>query len=183
MRMSNRSKIVMYEDVILEKGVVEGYTVNGCYYGDNEHQARLAGCTHTTCDKCKAIIKKYSYCAECHNKEMDQRYKNMPSKPIPEGTGVLYSMKFCEYMYSLEEAEDFADMEGCSLENLMLVHCQQEDPPYIDLENIYESITPEDFTIDDMVNEKIVELVDKLNYEIKSHGVNCYTPGGYKVDI
>jgi hypothetical protein len=64
---------------------------DGRFYGDNEHLARYAGCTHRKCRTCDNIVEKcYIYCDSCTHKQALERYNALPTKEWDGGISAVH---------------------------------------------------------------------------------------------
>lgn len=166
-----------YKDAKPEKTTVTGYVINGRFWGDYEHKARMEMCTHVDCESCgKEIEKRYRNCDDCRHKAKVESWEKSEKRKPSESDVWYYSELLEEYYQDIDSALDDCEDSDIKIKDLLLYHCARESPPQVDLDSIYEGITPEDFTIDDMITDEIAEACDRLNKLIADHPVNCFMP-------
>lgn len=126
---------------------------NGKFFGDDEHLARWAGCTHIFCDTCeKPIIKQsYTICSDCREKAAVERYEALP-KTEWNGTTPLYSELLGEYFF--DEDDLICTDCNCNTEDMRLFLC--DAVPFSEIE-------PESY-LDDMPDDSELpsELLDAI---------------------
>ena len=156
------------------------------YWGDNEHAARMAGCTHHPCSGCKGSVHRgATLCQTCTKKKQAKDYEETEGKEW-NGDTPLYSMLndqfwFADFRHLFEDCEG----PGHSVEDLQLYIC---DPEYL---------TPigDDRWLDDLPSEQYgqigcVELpddvwnaVEALNEAIKKQGRVAWSQGSCRAII
>lgn len=166
-----------YKDAKPQKTTVTGYVINGRFWGDYEHQAKMEMCTHVDCESCgKEIEKRYRNCDDCRHKAKVEKWEKSEKRNQSPSDYGYYSELLDKYYWDTDEMEDDCHEEGLQIKDLLLYHVEREPAPEVDLDSIYEGLTPEDFTIDDMITDEIAEACDRLNKLISEHPVNCFMP-------
>jgi hypothetical protein len=170
-------KKLNYKDAKPEKTTVSGYVVNGHFFGNNEGYAKMQMCTHVDCESCGKEIKKgYRNCEDCqHSKKVEKWESSEKRVQSPSDYG-YYSELLGKYYFDTDEMRDDCHFEGLQIKDLLLYHLDREPAPSVDIEDVYEGITPEDLTVDDMITKEISDACDKLNKLIAEHPVNCFMP-------
>jgi len=169
-----------YKDVKLDKATINGYVVNGKFWGDNERFAKMDACTHIDCEKCgKEILKACRICDECFVKSDIDKWEKSEKREISHSDLGYYSKLLDKFYYELHEIEDDCEYESLGindLNDLLLYHIERESPPEVDLSDIYENVMPDDFSTEDMATDEIIEACKKLNELIASHPLNSFYP-------
>lgn len=100
------SNFIMYENgaTLLPDG--RWRSKGGTEYND-EHIAKIMGCTHTSCDNCgKPKIKWLRLCESCQHIKDIEDYNSLEFKSWVDDSPV-YSLECCEYFYTIEDIEHF----------------------------------------------------------------------------
>jgi len=151
---------------------------NGRFYGDDEITARWDGCTHVKCEDCGRPTPKSKYvCDDCRGKRRISEYNKL-EKVEWDGTGMVYSTACDHYFCSLEEASEYADDTGKSIEDLRLVICEPVYPRTIDPDYWEEYLAD-----DGELPIEILTALDALNKVIEDSGPTSYTPGKKAVKL
>lgn len=140
-----------YNDKSAYYGTVSGWiSYHGKFFGTEEDEARLDGCTHKPCKGCGVnILKKNTDCKKCHLKQLKKDYNNMAICPWNE-TIPLYSLTQNEF-YSKEQIEIYKGR------NLLLVICERVYLQPLSIED-HKFISYEFHKILDQINELIDQL-------------------------
>lgn len=184
----------MLEEVILYKDAdvkyltdIKGWiSSDGRYWGDNEHMARYCSCTHDICatEGCENTVNKsYRICAECADKRDQLKWEESEKREVSPYDNMYYSQRNDRYFQEWEDVEEYCEENELLPEDLLLYHCERETSPQLDIEILYEDITPEDLELSDMVNDEIECLVEKLNEALSRHPVNCFNPTNIGVQL
>ena len=153
----------------------------GLYFGKDEYLARSSGSTHNKCSGCGAIKKKNESCRPCFVKREVEKFNALPKKKW-DGEGMIYSMSNDKYFYEIESAEEFADVNGIEISDLMLVICEPDYGSTI-AEDYFESSLPEDTSLEDVAPD-LAAMIDEINEHIGSEKeILCWWPGEYAVEI
>jgi len=175
-----------YDDVKLEYKTVTGLVDSHVrFWGNNEDSYRYTQCTHRQCatDGCNNATEKYrNFCESCSEKMAVEEYKKAPKAKYDTCEEFFYSNLTGEYYESIDYAEDEAHERGITIEDMRLYHCERESAPYVDLENVYEGITPEEFDPCEMWTDEIQAACDRLNKLLADHPVNCLNPSKVALD-
>ncbi len=142
-----------------------------------ESAAKLDGATHSVCQDCgKPSQKFYLRCSSCGKLEDARRYEARPKKEW-DGTTPLYSDKYDQYFFSLEEAEELLE-EGETLADLWLRICE---PVYArSLESdYYESELPEDGECPDW----LLDAIESFNKQLEGKEPLSYVPGKFSLKL
>lgn len=174
---------IRYQDLKLEKVSIEGYRVGGAFY-TTEESAKYAACTHRPCESCGADARKSRvYCDECSIKLDVARWEKAGKLPHDKGEGFFYSDFLDEYFSSIDEADERCEEDGLDIKDLLLYHCRRENPPQVDLDDLYGDITPEESDPSEMYTNEILIACDSLNKLIREHPVNSFVPSKIAVEL
>lgn len=147
---------------------------DGFFYGDDEHTARWAGCTHVNCRDCGAVIEKGSLiCDACNEKAALARFLAMPRGPWT-GQEMLYSQTRDKYYNSPDDAKDDLD-QGQSLDDLRLVLCTPNMPRLLDFDDFSDDL-PDDADHHDLPRE-LVAAVEAYNDVARACAPLSWSPG------
>lgn len=152
---------------------------DGRFYGNDEHLARWAGCTHKTCPCGKITSKHYTICETCREAKRSERYRAMPEGD--PGGDMVYSDSGQRYFLDVDDAATYAADEGCSIVDLDLVCCDPiymkgVDPDY------WEDALPEGEALSDCAPKAIIDKLNELNDLIRaSQPVLSWFPGRQRV--
>lgn len=152
---------------------------DGRFYGNDEHLARWAGCTHKTCPCGKIMSKHFTICDTCRETKRVQHYRAMPEGD--PGGDMVYSDSCQRYFMDVDEAFDYASDEGCSIADLDLICCKPVHMREVDTE-IWADDLPEDYSFEDCVPKAIQEKLVELNQLIRdTRVVLSWWPGKQRV--
>ena len=171
---NQQEEVVMIDDPRAATLVtVTGWrSMDGRFYGDNEHSARWAGCTHVKCRACGKPTKKlYSACQSCRDKAAEAKYDAMPTAEW-DGVAMLYSDSRDEYFSSPEDAEDSLE-EGQTLADLKLHICEPKYARPIDYSNWHDQL-PSDSNCD--APYWLEDAVDQFNAAISGQPPLSWSP-------
>ncbi len=162
---------------------IEGWvSPDGRFYGKDEMLARYNGCTHRPCEECgESTEKMYTHCAPCREQRAIARYNEKPKKEW-DCKAMLYSEVTEKYLY----AED--DSVACFLEEMTaeegrIVICDPQFLSTIAPDDHWQDVIPEDFIIEDVATEALLDAVFDLNNMILKHGPVSWVPGKYAAII
>lgn len=177
MNTDNKKKeIIMYDsDEAASQKTLTGWVSSGKggypphYYGNDEHMARWAGCTHLKCECGNIMEKAYTKCPSCRAKSARERYLKLPFK---EWDGIEYVVDWDgdKYFFSLEELEDY--MHDNEIEEIDLLFCDPIGYSTINSEDIAGD-SHEDWEASDELEKKIEEF----NKYISTLPPHSYYPG------
>ena len=177
-----------YDNVAIEyREDINGYVgTDGRFWGKDEHMARWTSCDTLDCatEGCSNVITKgFVRCMSCQEKRARDKWEEADKRPVGENDMMYWSEACDKYFQEWEEVDDHCQEFDCKIEDLLLYHCERESPPQVDLDMIYEDITPEDLDINDMISDEIDDLVRELNDALLRHTVNCFRPSKIAVEI
>lgn len=184
-KKSMKNEKVHFDDVeVVWREDIKGWVgPDGLYYGTGDRSefiARLSNCDLVTCNSvgCKNHInaRGMSSCQSCRDKKEADMWSRAERRNVGPDDEMFYSEKLGEYFYGIEEVGDYIKDHNIRAESLLLYHCKRENPPQVDLTDVYESLIPEGLDIDDMVTEEINLAAEKLNELMLNHPVNCWVP-------
>ena len=166
-----------YKDAKPKKTTITGYIINGRFCGDYEHMAKMEMCTHVDCESCgKEIEKKYRVCDDCKHKSKVEKWEKSEKRNQSPSDYGYYSDLLDKYYFDTDELEEDCIEDGLQVKDLLLYHVDRELAPEVDLESIFEDITPEELTVGEMITEEIFEACKHLNKLIADHPVNSFMP-------
>lgn len=175
--MKEEKEIIMYDSgEAASKKTLTGWVSGGKggypshYYGDDEHMARWAGCTHLKCECGNIMSKSYTKCEECRHKKSSDYYMSLPFK---EWDFKEYVVEWDgdKYFFSLEELEDY--MQENEIEEIDLLFCEPIEYSMIDSEDLVNGNAHEDWEPSAELEKRIKELNDYLG-TLPAHS---YEPG------
>ena len=137
---------------------------DGRFYGNDEHLARWAGCTHITCACGKITDKHWTICSACREEKRARKYSEMPEGN--PGGDMVYSDSHQRYFNDVDDAVDFAAEEGLSISDLDLVCCKPVHMHEVD-PDIWEDDLADDFTLEDSAPKAVVDKINELNALIR----------------
>lgn len=157
--------VVMYDSPeAAHRGTVEGWiSRDGRFYGDDEHLARWAGCTHKRCD-CGGIMDRgYTRCLDCIADEDRKRWEALPAVEW-DGDAPLCLFDDDHFFFSPWELLEYCEDHNVKPTALRLVLA--EGRRFSTLE--------EDYWVDDLPEDgdlpgPIADAVKKLNEVIKAY--------------
>lgn len=151
---------------------------NGRFWGNDEHMARLSGCTHKKCSCGAEHIKSYTMCHDCRRREVKARYLQLSFKEW-DGVEFVYSNSLERYFFGgVEELEEYLEDEELGDDiDLRLVFLKEE--VYNKVKSDYwDGVIPEDSDIP----EELQKALDELNKVVESLPVACYYPGNIRTE-
>lgn len=159
---------------------------DGRFFGDNEHSARYAGCTHQECRTkgCGNIvpIRSYMECEECRRKKMMQTYKALPFKEWNgEDVICLFDADEDGYFFSQEDLLMYCENNEVDPENLMLVICQPNYPHQLS-GDYWSDCFAGDQSEEDVFSKELLEKIKELNHIIEKHPAVSYSPGKFRTE-
>lgn len=133
---------------------------HGRFYGDDERTARYDGCTHVPCAECgDPTERSWVKCNDCREKQKLAKFLAREAKPYE--SGMVFSDAYDRYFSDVDEAAEWADDEGLSLEDLRLLLCNPVYPRGLD-EDYWQDELPEDCTLADVAPD-LADAVSKIN--------------------
>lgn len=152
---------------------------DGRFFGNDEHLARWAGCTHKTCACGKITSKHYTICDTCREEKRSERYRAMPEGN--PGSDMVYSDSGQRYFNDVDDALDYAADEGCSIAGLDLVCCEPAYMKGIDWD-LWADDLPEDQMLSECAPKAIIDKLEELNTLIReSKVILSWWPGKERV--
>lgn len=153
---------------------------HGRFWGQDEHGARRAGCTHTSCQECgSAIRKNHIRCDDCAEKAAAEKYSKMETRVWDEESPI-YSMAKGYYFSTIESVTDHLEREpGTTLESLRLMMCKRT---YLECvpEYFWEDALPEEtYEIPDELAEALgdfnnfISQMESISWEPTQYAVDC----------
>lgn len=165
------------EAAVYKENIKGWISRHGQFFGDNEDGARYSGATHFRCDSCETTVNKgRRLCQSCSNKFKTTRYATL-TKEKWNGEA-LYSEMFDEYFFDEDELIDFMQTNECMLDELLLVTCQLEPWPELDID-FFDEALPEDGD----VPFELVEAVNAFNETVKKTKPITWYPTNTAVDL
>lgn len=175
--MKKEEEIIMYDSPEAAKQMtLTGWVSSGKggypshYYGDDEHMARWAGCTHIKCPCGNVVKKSYTKCKECSAKETRKRYMALPYK---EWDGIEYVVEWDgdKFFWNIEDLQEY--MAENEIEEILLLFCAPVDYCAIDMESIVNGEAHEDWE----PSAELEKRVSELNAYIATLPPHSYYPG------
>lgn len=152
---------------------------DGRFFGNDEHMARRAGCTHKTCACGRITEKTWTICSTCQEEKRTERYRAMPEGN--PGDDMVYSDSGQRYFNDVDDAVDYAAENGCSIADLDLVCCEPAHMKGVDWD-LWEDDLPEDRMLSDCAPKAIIDKLEELNTLIReSKTVLSWWPGKERV--
>jgi|GEM_PF-5724329 len=178
---------IKYEDVKLEfRNDISGWVdANGKFWGKDDHIARWSNCTliKCNCEGCESyVLKGRLKCSDCANKISHKKWEKSEKREASVQDEMYYSDLLDIYFHEWEEIEVHCTENGVEIGAARIYHCKRANAPSIDIGDIYCDITPEEFDPEDMINDEIQDLANKLNLAMASHPVNCFYPSKVAVE-
>lgn len=158
-------------------------SANGHFYGDNEHLARWAGCTHILCKECGKYEheKGWVCCDACRARHEIERYDAMPFKEW-EGEP-LFSYSHDRYFFDEQELIEFALEYDVLPGEMRLAICEPDTLKMVEFDDIWEDRLPEDMYLSD-VSPELSEAVAKVNDVIqKTKPILSWSPGKFRTTV
>lgn len=160
-----KNKIMYASDEAAQKVTVTGWkSRHNHFYGDDEHLARWAGCTHLICECGAEMEKSYTICRDCSSKNRNGQYEAMPFKEW-DGEGMLTLYDDDRYFWDEDEVREYCEDNEIPLDKLRLIICEPQYAHEID-EDYYSDILPEDMKLEDCYYE-LAEAIEKVNQFIR----------------
>lgn len=184
--MTDRKDIILQTDPdIVEKRTVELWFPKGSNHSGYaiEDLARLEACTHHACKGCGAYINKYERkCASCRHQDDRKKYEAMPLVEWDEHTPLCLYDGDEEFSHP-DDVLDYSDRENIPVSELMLVLCEPTQMPFVDGDDYFDSLLPEDKGLSDVAPD-IAEAFDRLNEAIAAHKEPIsWHPGKQRVKV
>ncbi|WP_114110648.1 hypothetical protein [Thalassospira xiamenensis] len=165
------------------KQVTGWVSANGHFYGDNEHLARWAGCTHILCNECgqHEHSKSWTCCDACRAKHEIARYEDKPFKAW-EGEP-LFSHSHDRYFFDGDELLEFSLEHAVLPGEMRLSICEPDTLQMVDFDEIWTDRLPEDMHLGDMAPE-LAEALAKVNDAIQhTKPVLGWNPGRFRTNV
>jgi hypothetical protein len=162
----------------LQTGISGWVSRHGRFMGNDERAARYDGCTHRRCEDCGNPCEKgWLVCNECREKRDIARYNAMPKEEW-DGKGMIYSAAADKYFSDLDEAEEFLEDDGGTMESLRLIICEPQYLPFLSYDYGCDEL-PEDGELPDAV----VQAIEDFNKVIKETGAVSWIPSKKAVKL
>lgn len=176
------NKIILAEDVEVEKVTVEMYKVKG----DNtkystEDSARYAGSTHKLCKCGNTTDKYYINCSVCRGKNETERYDKLEYKEWDTTTPLcIYGSD--TYFFDIDSIYEYAEENEEEVSELKLVICQ---PNYLHeiSEDYWQDIFPENWDEIADGNKEFSQKLKEFNEIIRQQPPFSWGEGNYKTSI
>lgn len=165
------------------KQVTGWVSADGRFYGENEHLARWAGCTHILCKECgkHEHEKGWTCCHACRDRHEIERYNAKPFRAW-EGEPV-YSHSHDRYFFDGEELVEFALEHDALPGEMRLSICEPDTLKMVDFDDIWTDRLPEDMYLSDMCPE-LAEAVAKVNDAIQqTKPILSWSPGKFRTTV
>lgn len=166
------------EPDLVRRVTVTGFvSTDGRFYGDDEHLARWASCTHVRC-ACGALARKsWTACDECRERNDIARYAALP-KVEWDGKSFIYSDAADRYFSDYDDLVDFIrdgrdDSPDLKPDDLRLMICEPNMPGEIDPDDYFADDLPEDGE----VPNELRDAVEALNAVIRKSPPLSWSPG------
>lgn len=175
--MSTDKEIIMYDSPeAAKKETLTGWVSGGNggypkrYYGEDEHMARWAGCTHLKCECGEIMGKSYTRCEKCRHKLDVERYNALKFKEWD------YVEPVCTwggdtYFFDIETLEEFM-LENEQWE-IDLIICDPVHYRHIDSEDVVKGESHEDWEPPAELEKKI----EKFNDYLRTLPPHSWMPG------
>jgi hypothetical protein len=175
-------KIMYDSDEAAQLVTVTGWrSKDGIFYGNNEHIARWAGCTHMVCECGTEHPKGRTMCDDCFKKKRDAKYQAMPTKEWEGEPLCLHDDE--TYFWSEDQVTDWCDDNGVDPATLQLVICEPQYAGTLDGNDIFRDALPEDQYLEDRA-PILAAAFDALNKVIEERAeILCWMPGKYRTCI
>lgn len=175
----NDEKVIHYDSPEAAKRVtLTGWVSStGFFYGEDEHLARYAGCTHVKCKKCGAPVEKmWLSCESCRRKADIEQYDALEKKTW-DGITPLYSDSHDKYFFDFDELVDFLrdlvyEDKSITVDDLRLKFCKPNKPREVGYDHFCDDM-PEDR--DDLPKE-IFEAIEAFNAVMRSQPPLSWSP-------
>ncbi|SDQ98923.1 hypothetical protein [Pseudovibrio sp. Tun.PSC04-5.I4] len=157
------------------------WSSNGHFYGDDEHMARWAGCTHQKCECGRYMSKSWTKCDTCRDKADHERWLVLPHVDW-NGNEPVYCEVLEEYFFSDSSLLDDLEYRDTKAEDLRLTICEPITPRLIECDNWVDEI-PEDQELGEVCPELAVLVGAVNNYIIKYKPIFSWRPGKQRTSI
>lgn len=176
-----KQTIIPYDQPDLVKRVtVTGWvSTDGHFYGNSEHLARYASCTHVRC-ACGALAEKpWTACDDCRIKNDIARY-DAREKREWDGSTMLYSDAHDRYYQDYSELVDHLldvrdEYPGTTVDDLRLLICEPNRAREIDGNEHF----CDDLAEDGEISAALQAAFDALNEAIRTEPPLSWSPGKY----
>jgi len=172
-----KEKILYDSNEAAKKINVSGWvSSDGHFYGDDEHLARWAGCTHQICECGNEHNKSRTMCNACWEKELDKRYNEKPFK-VWDKIEPLTIHREEIWFFNENELRDYIVDNSINFEDLQLVICEPNYAREIDYDDFNCDILPEDTYLHEVFPE-LSEAIESVNEIIRKNEVALSWSGG-----
>jgi hypothetical protein len=178
--MSNGAIIPYDQSDLVRRVTATGWvSTDGRFYGEDEHLARWASCTHVRCG-CGALAEKpWTACDACRLKNDIERYNKMPQREW-DGSTILYSDAADRYFHAYEEIVDYLrdrtdEDPVITVDDLRLIVCEPNRPRYIDPDYFCDEMAEDD----DHLPKEIEEAMEAFNAVMAKQPPLSWSPGKY----
>lgn len=170
-------KQINFEDVVLEKVVIEGYKGpdGRTFYpasphvpaADVERMAKKDACTHILCPVCKKnhTEKHHLRCEECQAKKDRADWLALPEEEW-DGETPLVLFRSDRYFFDWEDVDMFSEDEDVPVRDMMLVKCEPLHAPELDIGDFLESVLPGE---DGDIPEELELAAEAFNSTVKKY--------------
>ena len=155
--------MIMYDsDDAAHIQTVSGWVSStGKFYGNDEHFARIAGCTHRRCENegCTNIVeKRYTACDKCREDKKDKEFDELP-KVHWDGETPLMMYDSDVLFFDRTELYDFCYDHDIQASDLKVLLCKPVPYPRFDIYDFLYVTTHEDREIPD----EVIAAAENLN--------------------
>lgn len=167
--MSDKQKQVLYDspEAASVQTVTGWVSRTGVFFGDDEHQARVFGCTHFRCS-C-GVVATSQTCATCNKQAKVDRHRARVREAW-DGQ-MIYSEEADHYFPSPEEARLYVATHALDFEEMRFVLC---DPHY--LSPLDSFAWSNDLPDGSDLSPKVWAAIDVLNKVIESEPPSMWYP-------
>ncbi|CAH7413015.1 conserved hypothetical protein [Vibrio chagasii] len=185
----NNKSLVHYNDAPVEyKSATGWFDKNGRFWGEDEHMARWCSCDVIECstDGCsnETAVKGSTKCISCSESSAIEKWTSSVKRCQPSDN--LYSDKLDLYFNGIESVVEHIvenDLKSETLSSLRLYVCEENFPTEIDMDCHLEEFLPEDFTAEDVLDARALELLAMLNSHLSEHASISHTPSDIGFDV
>lgn len=168
--MKREQVIIMYDSPeAAEIKTLTGWVGGNRYWGQDEHMARWAGCTHVKCECGHVHEKTWTMCPECRLKKAKERYDALPFKEW-DGIEPVVDWDGDRYFFSIDDLNDYMVENEITEIDLLICSPVHYTPIRIDL---WEGDTHEDWEPPKELQEKL----NDINNYLKTLPAHSWMPG------
>ena len=182
--MTNIKEIILNTDpnIVEYKTNIEGWVgKDGRFYGKDKDQAIYGNSTHKKCEKGHIYRKSWINCPDCESEKILSKYMQLPFKDWDLKTPLCLFMSD-KYFFSIDDIEDYLDIEDLKPEDLDLVICK---PNFLwEIQTDYwEDIYPEDRDLEDVASKELLSKLKELNELIRNESPVSWSGGKFRTNF